>query len=75
MIKINKGKAKFNGSLPVLAAELAVATHGIIDAHIEAGISWEDTQRLVRHCIELGFKNAAKATGNAPKSSEEDADV
>lgn len=75
MIKVKNENAKFKGTLHILAAELAIATRGLIDAHIDAGIPMEAALYLVRRCVELAFDDAEEATGNAPESSEEDADV
>lgn len=75
MIKVKNEHAKFKGALPILAAELAIATRGLIDAYIDAGIPMEAALYLVRRCVELAFDDADEAAGNAPESSEEDADV
>ena len=75
MIKVKNEHARFKGPLPILAAELAIATRGLIDAHIDAGIPVNAALYLVRRCVELAFDDADEATGNAPESSEEDADV
>lgn len=75
MIKVKNEHAKFKGALPILAAELAIATRGLIDAHIDAGIPVNAALYLVRRCVELAFDDAAEAAGDAPESSEEDADV
>lgn len=75
MIKVKRDHAKFKGALPTLAAELAIATRGLIDAHIDAGIPMEAALWLVRRCVEMAFDDAAEAAGDAPESSEEDANV
>ena len=75
MIKVKNEHAKFKGTLPILAAELAIATRGLIDAHIDAGIPVNAALYLVRRCVELAFDDADEAAGIASESSEEGADV
>lgn len=67
MIKADGKKVMVKGSPMEVAIDLGMATHAVIEAHVQSGIPREEAVDLVRTSVELAFKTKEEIHAEAQK--------